>query len=166
MLSKFFGRWFFWNIIQENYKFYNSSSFQMSKFLRFIFKGCEYVKKPQKRKKGNKKGKDVNRMNVYNINGFFWRSICIPEAYRGYALPFIPNVSVKIVYIYFYMLSCEGFLQMEVSIFQLPHLLWSHNSVLAYWMGHANHKIVFSVYFSMYSFVRFKNALLVQFFPK
>lgn len=105
-------------------------------------------------------------MNVYNINGFFWRSICIPEAYRGYAIPFILNVSVKIVYIYFFMLSCKGFLQMEVSIFQLPHLLWSHNSVLACWMGHASHKIVFGVYFSMYSFVRLKNAVLVRFFSK
>lgn len=82
-----------------------------------------------------------------------------------YALPFLLNVSVKIVYIYFYVLSCKGFFQMEVSIFQLPHLLWSHNSVLACWMCHASQKIVFSVYFSMYSFLRFKNAVLVQFFP-
>jgi hypothetical protein len=94
-------------------------------------------------------------MNVHNINGFFWRSIYIPEAYIGYALAFVLNISVKTVRIYFSVLSCKGFLQMEVSIFQLPHLLWSHNSVLACWMGHASHKIFCSVYFPMFSFVRF-----------
>ncbi len=160
---------------RKNYKFMIHLLFKCLN-LCFIFKGWEYVKmlKPfrQRKKKKLKMSKEWMCVVLMGCFGapytsqkhkclFFcpkikhkfksFTCLCI----NAYSFALKLNISLKVLPVYVYVLSCKGFSPLKIPIFLMPHILRSHKIVLACRMGHASRKIFGSVCFSILSFVRF-----------